>query len=260
MSFPNYPNKYDLRGLIEPEDWLEYLKTQGQLPSIAPPAGAIICYQNSLWRHIGTLPGYEEVDGFLRDGRLFTRHGRAVLVVKSQGIGAPTAVSQLEELIAFGIRNFVSIGTAGALQDDIEIGDLVICDRAIRDEGTSHHYLPPRLDVAASAHIVGELKRSLEGFGLDARIGTSWTTDAPYRETIEEVQSYQKDGVAVVEMEAAALFAVAQYRKVELGALFTISDSLAGLKWNPAFHSSETRIGLKHIFDAAANSLARTAE
>ena len=99
------------------------------------------------------------------------------------------------------------------------------------------------------------IKESLDKLDIEYVTGTSWTTDAIYRETIAEVKQYQKEGVATVEMEASALFAVAQYRNVQMGSILTISDSLADLVWQPEFHSNETTVGLELLFKAALNAL-----
>ena len=75
------------------------------------------------------------------------------------------------------------------------------------------------------------------------------------RETVAEARHYQAEGVATVEMEASALFAVAAFRGVEMGAMFTVSDSLASLKWKPEFHSELTQKGLETIYRAAVHAL-----
>ena len=140
-------------------------------------------------------------------------------------------------------------------QKNIKIGDIVVCDRAIRDEGVSHHYLASSKYAQASEEMTSRIKKSLDELDIAYVTGTSWTTDAVYRETIAEVEQYQKGGVATVEMEASALFSVAQYRNVQVGCILTISDSLADLKWQPQFHSDETTIGLELLFKAALNAL-----
>ena len=86
-------------------------------------------------------------------------------------------------------------------------------------------------------------------------MGTSWTTDAPYRETRTEVMAFQKEGVSTVEMEASALFAVGQRRRVEVGAMFAISDSLAELEWKPGFSNTDTQKGLEKLFEVALDVL-----
>ena len=90
----------------------------------------------------------------------------------------------MEELIAFGVKKFISIGTAGTLQKDITIGSLMVCEKAIRDEGTSHHYLKPSKYAYASKEMTSKIKKSLDKFKQKYFVGTSWTIDAPYREAI----------------------------------------------------------------------------
>ena len=126
------------------------------------------------------------------------------------GIGAPAATAALEELAALGTSAVISVGTAGSLQRDLKPGDLVLCEAAIRDEGVSHHYLPPGRLATAPAEATAALGRPCGEAGHQFRTGTSWTIDTPYRETIDEVRHYQAEGVLCVEMEAAALFAVAE--------------------------------------------------
>lgn len=167
------------------------------------------------------------------------------------GIGAPVVTAILEEMVALGIQRYMSIGTAGALAKDLDIGDVVVCDRAIRDEGVSHHYLPPAKYAHADPELTWRLEQALGEAGLAPRRGTSWTIDAPYRETVAEARHYQAEGVLTVEMEAAALFAVAERLKVPLATAFTISDSLADLVWAPHFSSDLTREGLEKLYRVA---------
>jgi uridine phosphorylase len=134
----------------------------------------------------------------------------------------------------------------------------VVCDRAIRDEGTSFHYLPPTKYAHASPGMVSLLTETLDRLSLSHQLGASWTTDAPYRETIAEVNHYRREGVLAVEMEASALFAVAACRGVEMGAMFTISDSLAGPEWEPHFRSETVAQGLQTLYEAAVESLSST--
>jgi len=96
---------------------------------------------------------------------------------------------------------------------------------------------------------------SLDTLQVPYMAGTSWTVDAPYRETIAEVKSYQEEGILTIEMEAAALFAVAEYRNVEMGALLTISDTLTDLTWNPQFHHDKTPEGLETLYRVAVDVL-----
>jgi len=176
-------------------------------------------------------------------------------IIGNFGIGAPVAAIMVEELAAFGVKKFISIGKAGTLQKNLEIGDIVVCEKAVRDEGTSHHYMKPSRFSYASKRLTKKVQETLKQEKVQYQNGTSWTIDAPYRETLKEARQYQKEGVATVEMEAAALFAVAQYRKLEMASLFTISDSLAELKWKPHFENPKTRQGLETLFQVALKTL-----
>jgi uridine phosphorylase len=167
------------------------------------------------------------------------------------GIGSPVAVIAMEELIAYGVKEFISIGTAGSLQQDVNIGDIVLCERAIRDEGSSHHYLPLGKYSYPDESFTRKFGSSLKANAVNFRLGTSWTIDSPYRETVAEAKHYQAEGVITVEMEASALFAVAAYRKIPIASAFTISDSLADLKWRPEFHSEQTQSGLEKLYQSA---------
>jgi uridine phosphorylase len=162
----------------------------------------------------------------------------------------------LEELAAFGIKKFVNLGTAGGLQQNMNVGDIVICDRAIRDEGTSHHYLPVEKYAFSSPELTENLCTAFERKGIQYRKGTSWTTDAPYRETVEDLRQYCSDGVATVEMELSALFAVGAYRGVGVSSILVISDILSEKDWNQGYHSAEKLEGLKKIFDVAVEVIA----
>ena len=253
VSYPNHPGKCGEEAFVSPERTLESAKNRAEFPLMPPPDGVIICYQKNIWDSIcadsnGTLQSL-----FGMSTLKATDH--RVGVVGGFGIGAPAACIVLEGLIAFGVRCFISVGTAGSLQPDLAIGDLVVCERAIRDEGTSYHYLAASKYATASPEMISRLTSTMEKKGIPYRLGTSWTIDAPYRETVAEICQYQREGVATVDMEASALFAVAVYRGVEMGAVFTISDSLAGQEWQHRFHSQEVHRGPQILYEVALECL-----
>jgi uridine phosphorylase len=246
---PDKKRKYDDKGIIEPVRVIEERKKIGLHPSCPVPAGAIMCYDAAFWQWVCADPANVEGDGWLKGAYLVPYKDSRILVLKVPGFGAPTAVMSLEELIAFGIKKFVSLGAAGGIQQNMNIGDIVICDRAIRDEGTSHHYLPVEKYAFSSLELTENLCTAFESKGILYSKGTTWTTDAPYRETIEELRQYRSDGVSTVEMEASALFAVGAYRGVSVSAIFTISDLLSEEDWDQGYHSEEKLEGLKKVFE-----------
>jgi len=147
-------------------------------------------------------------------------------------VGAPAAAGFLEELIAAGCKRFVACGGAGVLRRDIAVGHIVVPDAAVRDEGTSYHYLAPSREVVADEASVAALVRVLERRHVPYLRGTTWTTDACYRETRVAVERHQAEGCLTVEMEAAAFMAVAQFRGVAFAQVLYGGDDLSGVSWN----------------------------
>jgi uridine phosphorylase len=157
--------------------------------------------------------------------------GRRVAVFHP-GVGAPLAGAFFEEAIEAGCRKFVGIGMAGGLVPAVTIGHVTVPTSAVRDEGTSYHYLPASREVEPSAAVVAALEAVLARHEVPFVAGTTWTTDAPYRETRGKVERRVAEGCISVEMEAAALFAIARFRGVLIGMMFMTSDSLAGDEWD----------------------------
>lgn len=173
-----------------------------------------------LYSEIGYNPVYRlDVDG-------------EPLLVVHPGVGAPLAVAFLEEMIALGCRKFIACGGAGVLQSHLDVGHLVIPTGAVRDEGTSYHYLPPSRDVAASADGVAALEATLKAHNVPYETGLTWTTDAIYRETRRKVEQRKAEGCLTVEMEAASFFAAAQFRGVTFAQVLYGGDDLSGDQWD----------------------------
>jgi uridine phosphorylase len=256
-SYPNFAGKHAEEAMFTPADFAAYLRQAGALDSYQPPAGVVLCYQRSLYQHVLKAEGLRAParHGALHGLLLLPSTGGRVGLLGQFGIGAPAAAAALEELAAMGTGAFVSVGTAGSLQRDLDIGDLVLCEAAIRDEGVSHHYLPPAKLATADAEMTAALGAALGQAAVPFRAGSSWTIDTPYRETVAEARHYQAEGVLCVEMEAAALFAVAEVRRLRVSSAFAISDSLADLVWNPQFHGPAVQAGLITLYDAAVSAL-----
>ncbi|MEO8394679.1 MAG: nucleoside phosphorylase [Chloroflexota bacterium] len=157
--------------------------------------------------------------------------GRQFAVVHP-GVGAPLAVGILEELIALGCRKFIACGGAGVLNQAIALGNLVIPASAVRDEGTSYHYLPPSREVSASPAAIEAIQKTLDDRNIAYVIGKTWTTDALYRETAAKIARRRAEGCITVDMEASAFFAVAQFRGVTFGQILYGGDDLSGEVWD----------------------------
>ena len=148
-------------------------------------------------------------------------------------VGAPLAAALLEGIIARGGRKFIACGGSGVLDNSIGSGHIVVPTSAVRDEGTSYHYLPSGREAYPSAEAVAAVTKTLERHNVGYVSGKTWTTDALYRETPKRVATRKKQGCLTVEMEAAALFAVAEFRNVQISQLLYGGDDVSGTEWDP---------------------------
>jgi len=154
------------------------------------------------------------------------------LIVFHPGVGAPLAVALLEEVIALGCNKFIACGGAGVLNKEIAVGHIIIPNSAVRDEGTSFHYIEPSREVNANIEGVQAIEKVLTKHKCKYVVGKTWTTDAFYRETPEKVRLRRQEGCLTVEMEASAFFAVSQFRKVTLAQLLCGGDDVSCEEWD----------------------------
>jgi uridine phosphorylase len=171
----------------------------------------------------------------------FSRDGQRLCVV-GPVIGAPYAALVLESLIVWGARKIFFLGWCGAIDPKVMIGDMVVPTGALIDEGTSPNYTDqPLQPVLPSFDLLTALSAHLTQAATAFQPGLIWSTDAIFRETPQKVIHYREQNALAVEMEVAALFSVAAFRRVEAAALLVVSDSLAGLTWQPGFKTEAFR-------------------
>ncbi len=160
-----------------------------------------------------------------------TYEGEPVGVVQA-AVGASLAAGLFEEVIVRGGRQFIACGSCGVLDSTIGSGDIVVATSALRDEGASYHYLPAGRDARPSPESVEAITRVLDRHRCHYVKGKTWTTDGFYRETRKRVARRREQGCLTVEMEAAALFAVAEFRDVHIGMLLYGGDDVSGIEWD----------------------------
>ncbi len=259
MPIPNFPDKHKSRSIITPQHHVAYFRQQGFIPDFPIPESVIFCYEGNLLERIANVENVEQVHGVGGEFYLLTETDNRVAVSGNNGIGAPGVSMVLEILIELGVKRFINVGIAGGLQKISRVGDVVVCTSAIRDEGVSYHYLKdPSAPALPSENLTAALRQTLERDGVRYTEGTTWTTDAFFRETVGEIQHYQQDGVITVEMEAAALFAISTLRGVEMASGFVISDLVADLVWHPQILAQETHGSLFRLYQAARATLNET--
>lgn len=210
--------------VFRPEHLLREARRQKALPDRDVPAVCVLDPDGDLFRH-ARLSGRASLSAGwacyhtelyelpLADGTIVGILGNAV--------GAPFAVLVAEQLFASGCRFLISVTSSGKIADLGEPPYVVLIDRALRDEGTSFHYLPPDADdfvAAPDSGLIGRIEAGIRaefppGCGTAVHRGATWTTDAPYRETAAAIAAAASRGVLAVEMEAAALYALATARR-----------------------------------------------
>jgi uridine phosphorylase len=189
--------------VLDPDgDILRVLRREGR----ASPSAAWACYHTDLYEF-----DYEEA-----------RYG-----IIACAVGAPFAVLLAEQLFVSGCRFLVSVTSAGQIVAHGPPPYFVVIDRALRDEGTSYHYLPPADFVSADPALIDAAMTALKQRKLRAYRGAAWTTDAPFRETVGAIERCRARGILAVEMEAAALYAFGQARRQPVLCLAHVTNQMA---------------------------------
>ncbi len=238
MALPiSLAKDYAAPSVFRPDHLLREARRQRGLPEHDVPDICVLDPDGDLVRHLRRShlaqpsPGWacyhtELFEFALMDGTTAGVVGCAV--------GAPFAVLVAEQLFASGCRFLVSITSAGRIADVGEPPYVVLIERALRDEGTSLHYLPagavpfvPSPDPALLGRVEAALRAALPpGCGVSLHRGATWTTDAPYRETEAAIADARAHGVLAVEMEAAALYAFATARGVPVACFAHVTNTM----------------------------------
>jgi uridine phosphorylase len=205
---------YDAPSAFRPENLLREARRQKGVSSasvpeicILDPDGDMVRYLRAAGlasRHPGWACYHTDLDVFREGGHEYGILGCAV--------GAAFAVLVAEELFASGCQLLVSMTSSGQILPVQAPPYFIVIDRALRDEGTSYHYLPPSEYSEAAVHLTQLAREALTAAGIPIQSGATWTTDAPFRETEKAIDAAKNAGILAVEMEAAALYAFAKAR------------------------------------------------
>jgi purine-nucleoside phosphorylase len=172
-------------------------------------------------------------------------------------IGAPYGVMLMETVIAWGIAEIVFMGWCGAVSDSIRIGDIILPQSALIDEGTSRHYIGPDPETAhPDMRMQSRIKTGLLQRQAACHEGIIWCTDAIFRETHEKVGFYRSRGALAVEMEASALFSVAMFRSVPIGCVLVVSDEISSGRWIKGFDQPRFKNSRRAVAEVICDLLA----
>jgi uridine phosphorylase len=226
MSYPLLEFDPTLPAIIEPAQVLKPLDVM--------PERCVMCFFQKVIAQV--CDGAEKITDLgseIGKNPVYLLHvqGERLAVVHA-GTGAPLSAAFLEELIALGCRKIMACGGAGVLNREIAVGHVIVPESAVRDEGTSYHYLPASREVNADPKVVQVMVETLAAHNIPYLVGKTWTTDAIYRETPAKIAQRRAEGCITVEMEAAAFFAVAQFRGVRFGQLLYGGDDVSGTAWD----------------------------
>ncbi|GFZ33310.1 purine-nucleoside phosphorylase [Clostridium zeae] len=148
------------------------------------------------------------------------------------GVGAALGTALMEEVIALGGRKFISCGSGGVLDKNIAAGHIIVPNAAVRDEGTSYHYVEPSREIYVNSEAVTAIEKVLKAHKCSYLLAKTWSTDSFYRETIDKMKQRKEEGCLVVEMECSAFCAVAEYRKVVFGQMIYGGDDISCEEWD----------------------------
>ena len=230
MNLPITSHKfYDKSSVFQPENLLREARRQkgitaNKIPEVCilDPDGDIEEYvihtyhakQNKAWACYHT-----KLIEFDYENQKIGIIGRAV--------GASFAVLLAEQLFASGCKLLVSMTSSGQLVQPMEPPYFILIEKAVRDEGTSYHYLPPSTFSLLKKDLIEKLNGAFEDQSIKIFTGSTWTTDAPYRETEEAINYYRSIGIHAVEMEAAALYAFAEARNNDVICFAHVTNQMA---------------------------------
>lgn len=214
--------------VFAPTALLREARRQKGLPVIDVPPLCILDPDGDIVRSLRRTGNSKPLDGwpcYHTQLDTFTLGGHVTGIVGC-AVGAPFAVLVAEELFASGCRILVSVTSAGQITPAGPPPYFVIIDRALRDEGTSYHYAAPSEYAEADPHLVAMASEAVRENGHHVVVGSSWTTDAPFRETSEAIHSARSKGVLAVEMEAAALYTFARAAGVRVLCVAHVTNTM----------------------------------
>lgn len=212
-----------------PAALLREARRQKNIEAVNVPPVCLLDPDGDVVRHLrrtGSSKPFEGWPCYHTELDVFPLAGREVGIV-GRAVGASFAVLVAEELFASGCRLLISLTSAGQIVASGAPPYFIIIDRALRDEGTSYHYSTPAEYANACPRLLAAATEALKHGGPRTIVGSSWTTDAPFRETSEAIQAAADKGILAVEMEAAALYAFAAARGFKIICLAHVTNTMA---------------------------------
>lgn len=239
--------------IINPSDFVK--KIDG-MPEIAIACYSHVLFDKIIEKYQGEVIGeLDYTDTVKKIYRIEYKGNKYAMFMMS--VGAPAAATCIEDVHAMGANKFIVFGNCGVLDKNVADLAIIIPNKAIRGDGLSYHYIEDSLFIDINKKYSNVFKRILNNKGYSYVEGTTWTTDAFYRETKEKVIKMKNNGAICVEMEAAALQAVCDFRGIDLMTFFYAADNLDNDYWDKRSLSGNERVEDKILVMELALELAR---
>jgi len=247
MAYPYFSNKYKDEGTITAKDI--FLKSSDSISKLPPPPkSCILCPSDFIIKHLNKNNNLEEDLKIIKP--LYRLNNEIGIYTGFIGFGSPMWAWVLEQLIAYGIKNFIYIGFFGRVNQKIPKHKLIIVEKALRDEGLSFHYVKS----SKWAYPDKDLTR-----GLLSEKGTIssnlWTTDAMFKQTRKEITHANRNNIVGFDMETSALFCVAKARKCKIASIQIESDSFINNRWKSVYQTKEFEHNLINAINLAIKVL-----
>ena len=198
------------------------------------PEVAVTSFSNGNISALASFEGVEQLSEFGAGHPIYgIKYCDVSVAFYESRVGAPSCVLDMEKAISKGVRTVVAFGSCGVLDKEIADGHFIIPVSAIRDEGTSYHYAPASHDIDMDTRSVDVLTATMDKMGYSWLKGKTWTTDAPFRETVAKTTLRKSQGCISVEMECSALLAVAKFRGIRFAQFLYAADNLDAPNWDP---------------------------
>lgn len=213
---PLFENKhFDQAAVFQPQNLLRETRRQKFLPTGSVPRVCVLDPDGDILAHLQQSGRAEREVAWACYHTTLHRFavGGLTYGIIACAVGGPFAVLLAEQLFVSGCELLISVTSAGQILPVLSPPCFVLIEKALRDEGTSHHYLPPDKYAHLLPALGTRIGRALEQFAPKVERGAAWTTDAPYRETASAIEAARSEGILAVEMEAASLYAFAQARQ-----------------------------------------------
>lgn len=233
MTFPYLSDKYKYEGTTSAIDIFLNSNNASSISELqTPPNSCIICPSDFVIKYLSKNKKLKKGPKIIKP--LYFLKKDLAIFTGFIGFGAPMWAWVLEQLIAYGIKNFIYIGFFGKVNSKINDNKLFIIEKALKDEGISYHYTRSSKWAYPNKNLTKKLLSDKETIGSKI-----WTTDAMFKQTKKEISYANKNEIIGFDMETSALFSVAKIKGCKMASIQIESDSFLDNKWKSVYKTKK---------------------